>query len=167
MSLLVADDCYHYRRQSDHQSRLLAPPPYPDQYSYRRVLLGRAAAVALRLLLLPFLSAEALGGARLSAGDPTGWTPSAHQDRPLAAERPGASALAEVERKPAIPVVSPAVDFGAAGMVGCAHYDVSVLGTLSAAARASRHNVSRSAFRDLAGRCATSLPARGGHPAWR
>jgi hypothetical protein len=91
------------------------------------------AVVALRLFLLSLLSAEALGRTGLTTGDPSRWTALARQDRPLAAERPGASALAKVERRPAISIVSPAMDFGAAGMVGCARYDVSILGTLSTA----------------------------------
>src|SRR5258707_8796460 len=97
MSLLLADDCYHYRRQSNHQSCLLTTSHYSDQYSHRGVLLGRAVAVALCLLLLPLLFAEALGGTRLSAGNPSRWTASARQDRPLAAERPGAGTLIKVK----------------------------------------------------------------------
>jgi len=61
-------------------------PNHPNQYSHCWVLLGRAAVVALCLLLLPLLSAEALGGTRFSAGHPSRWTAPARQNRPLAAQ---------------------------------------------------------------------------------
>ena len=100
--------------------------------SDRRLLRGRAAAGALRLFLFPFLSAKAVGGTRLAARGLSRRTAAAHQSRSLAAERPGAGALAQAECRSSLPVVLPIVDFGAAGVVDSTHHHASVLGTLPA-----------------------------------
>src|SRR5208283_3431280 len=84
----------------------------------------------------------------------------------MAAKRFGACTSAEAECRSPVPILPPALDFSASGVVGGSYYHASVLGAPSATTRANWDSVPCSLACHICGRCCPPAPACCCNVAW-